>query len=553
MGEEKMKLTICGEEKEYEKGTQFVQIAEEYQERYADDIVLVSVNNRLRELHKKVKKAGELTFITTKDVIGRKTYRRSVTLLMQKALYNILGKEKSAVYVSHCISQAYYCELVQYGRPDEALLFKLKAEMLRMAEEKIPILKECIGTDEAVELFREFGMPQKECLLRYRRSSKVNTYSLDGYRDYFYGYMTMHTGYLKYFDLQLYGDGFVLMFPNHNTKETAPFCPSEKYFATLSQSREWGRTLGIHTIGSLNNAIVSGRIREIILIQEALMEQRIGQIAEKIASSGNIRFVMIAGPSSSGKTTFAHRLSVQLSALGLKPHPFSLDDYYLELEQTPKDENGRYNFECLEALDVELFNHDMSALLEGKAVGMPTFNFQKRKREYRGKELKLDEGELLIIEGIHGLNPKLSYSLPEESKFKIFISALTQINIDEHNYLPTKDGRLIRRIVRDARTRNTTAQQTIAMWDSVRRGEENYIFPFQDGADVMFNSALIYELAVLKLYAEPLLFQIEKSAPEYREAKRLLKFLDYFLPVPPEEIGSNSILREFIGGSTFHV
>ncbi len=307
--------------------------------------------------------------------------------------------------------------------------------------------------------------------------------------------------------------------------------------------------MGVHTVGSLNNAIVSGRIREIILIQEALMEQRIGQIV----SSGDIRFVMIAGPSSSGKTTFAHRLSIQLSALGLKPHPLSLDDYYLELEQTPKDENGRYNFECLEALDVELFNHDMSALLEKKAVGMSTFNFQKRKREYRGKEFKLGEGEILIIEGIHGLNPKLSYSLPEESKFKIFISALTQINIDEHNYLPTKDARLIRRIVRDARTRNTTAQQTIAMWESVRRGEENYIFPFQDAADVMFNSALIYELAVLKLYAEPLLFQIEKNAPEYGEAKRLLKFLDYFLPVSPEEIGRNSILREFIGGSTFHV
>lgn len=553
MGDEKIKLTICGEEKEYEKGTQFIQIAQEYQNRYSDDIVLVAVNNRLRELHKKVKREGELTFITTKDVIGRKTYRRSVTLLMQKALYNLLGKEKSTVYVKHCISQAYYCELVQYGRPDEAFLQKLKEEMLKMAEEQIPIYKECIGTDEAVELFHRLGMPQKECLLRYRRSSKVNTYSLDGYRDYFYGYMTIHTGYLKYFDLQLFGDGFVLMFPNHNTKETAPFCPSEKYYATLSQSREWGRTLGVHTVGSLNNAIVSGKIREIILIQEALMEQRIGQIAEKIVSSGDIRFVMIAGPSSSGKTTFAHRLSIQLSALGLKPHPLSLDDYYLELEQTPKDENGRYNFECLEALDVELFNHDMSALLEKKAVGMPTFNFQKRKREYRGKEFQLGEGEILIIEGIHGLNPKLSYSLPEESKFKIFISALTQINIDEHNYLPTKDARLIRRIVRDARTRNTTAQQTIAMWESVRRGEENYIFPFQDAADVMFNSALIYELAVLKLYAEPLLFQIEKSTPEYGEAKRLLKFLDYFLPVSPEEIGRNSILREFIGGSTFHV
>lgn len=553
MDGENVILTICGEEKEYGTGTQFAEIAREYQKEYEDDIVLVSVNNRLRELHKKVKHAGEVRFITTRDPAGRKTYRRSVTFLMQKALYNLLGREASKVCVLSCVSQAYYCELPCYGKPDEAFLKQVKEEMLSMAGERIPIMKECIGTDEAIERFGKYGMPEKECLFRYRRSSKVNIYSLGRYIDYFYGYMTMDTGYLKYFDLQPYSDGFVLMFPNRDTKKVEPFLPSAKYFDTVCQSRKWGQSMGIHTVGALNNAIVSGRMREVIMVQEALMERRIGQLAEMIAASKSHKFVMIAGPSSSGKTTFSHRLSIQLMALGLKPHPFSLDDYYLELPQMKKEPDGSYDFERLEALDVAQFNRDMSALLDGEEVELPSFNFQNRKREYRGRRMRLGKDDVLVAEGIHGLNPDLSRSLPEESKFKIFISALTQINIDEHNYLPTKDGRLIRRIVRDARTRNTTAQRTISMWNSVRRGEENYIFPYQDDADVMFNSALIYELAVLKLYAEPLLFQIEKSAPEYGEAKRLLKFLDYFLPVPGEEIAQNSILREFIGGSAFRV
>lgn len=289
------------------------------------------------------------------------------------------------------------------------------------------------------------------------------------------------------------------------------------------------------------------------MVQEALMERRIGQLAEMIAERRDCKFVMIAGPSSSGKTTFSHRLSIQLLALGLKPHPLSLDNYYRNREDAPKDEEGNFDFECLEALDVDLFNRDMAALLRGEAVELPSFNFKSGRREYKGKKISLGREDILIIEGIHGLNGSLSHALPEESRFKIFISALTQLNIDEHNYLPTTDGRLIRRIVRDARTRDTTARETIAMWNSVRRGEEQYIFPYQDEADVMFNSALIYELAVLKPYAEPLLFSIEKDAREYQEAKRLLKFLDYFLPMPSEAIAGNSILREFIGGSVFSV
>ncbi len=546
-------FTILGEKKEYKKGTKFADIAKEYQKEYKDDIVLVSLDNRLSELFKPAEKGGNLSFVTTGDTAGRKAYRRSVTLMMQKAVHHILGNDNSRVRVCHCISQAYYCELVNYGKPGEKFVEALKEEMRRMVEKEIPIMKDTLTTDDAVKLFHDLGMTDKERLFRYRRSSRVNIYSLDNYIDYFYGFMVPNTSYLKYFDVQIYGNGFVLMFPNENTKEVADFTPSAKHFETLKESSKWGQTMGIGTVGALNDAIASGRMQEIIMVQEALMEQRIGQLANQIKNAGSKKFVMIAGPSSSGKTTFSHRLSIQLSALGLKPHPLSLDNYYIVRTLCPRDAEGNFDFECLEALDVQKFNLDMCDLLAGKTVDMPTFNFKTGKREYKDRLMTLGDNDILVIEGIHGLNDKLSHTLPSESKFKIFISALTQINIDEHNYLPTTDGRLIRRIVRDARTRNTTAEETIAMWRSVRRGEEKYIFPFQESADVMFNSGLIYELAVLKAYAEPLLFHIDKDSKEYIEAKRLLKFLDYLLPVPSEDIAKNSIIREFIGGSMFNV
>lgn len=546
-------FTILGEKKEYKKGTKFADIAKEYQKEYKDDIVLVSLDDRLSELFKPAEKGGNLSFVTTGDTAGRKAYRRSVTLMMQKAVHHILGNDNSRVRVCHCISQAYYCELVNYGKPGEKFVEALKEEMRRMVEKEIPIMKDTLTTDDAVKLFHDLGMTDKERLFRYRRSSRVNIYSLDNYIDYFYGFMVPNTSYLKYFDVQIYGNGFVLMFPNENTKEVADFTPSAKHFETLKESSKWGQTMGIGTVGALNDAIASGRMQEIIMVQEALMEQRIGQLANQIKNAGSKKFVMIAGPSSSGKTTFSHRLSIQLSALGLKPHPLSLDNYYIDRTLCPRDAEGNFDFECLEALDVQKFNLDMCDLLAGKTVDMPTFNFKTGKREYKDRLMTLGDNDILVIEGIHGLNDKLSHTLPSESKFKIFISALTQINIDEHNYLPTTDGRLIRRIVRDARTRNTTAEETIAMWRSVRRGEEKYIFPFQESADVMFNSGLIYELAVLKAYAEPLLFHIDKDSKEYIEAKRLLKFLDYLLPVPSEDIAKNSIIREFIGGSMFNV
>lgn len=560
MQEKTITLTILGEKKEYPAGTSFLRIAQDYQETYPDDIVLVLYNARLRELNKCADEDGTVEFLTTADKTGKKAYRRSVTLLMQKAVHNLWGKEQVSVRVKYSIGQGYYCELVKREENTEKLvevsdekIRKLKNEMYQMVVSDIEIHKESINTDDAVALFHDLGMTDKEKLFRYRRSSRVNIYELDHYMDYFYGFMVPSTGYLRYYDVISYAEGFMLLFPDKNTKEVAPFVPAEKLFRTLKTSRDWGKMLEIDTIGALNDAIAAGKTQQLILTQEALFEERIGRLAEQIVSAKDRKFIMIAGPSSSGKTTFSHRLSIQLAAKGLNPHPFPLDDYYRNRDTCPRDENGELDLECLDALDVELFNHDMNELLSGKTVNLPIFNFKTGKREYKDKLMTLGKDDVLVIEGIHGLNDKLSYSLPIESKFKIYISALTQLNIDEHNCLPTTDGRLIRRIVRDARTRGTSAKETIAMWDSVRRGEEKYIFPFQEGADVMFNSALIYELAILKIYAEPLLFAIDKDCPEYLEAKRLLKFLDYFLPMPSDGINQNSILREFIGGSCFNV
>ncbi len=548
-------VKIQDEIRKYPEHTLFLQVARQFQDQYADDIVLVMYNGRLRELNREITEDGELSFVTTADNAGRKAYRRSVTLLMQRAVYNLAREAgvHTSVRVEHSIGQAYYCELMGDTQVTESYLEQLREEMRRIASEAWPIAKNSIQTDEAVKLFAEHGMRDKEKLFKYRRSSRVNIYSIGNYVDYYYGYMVPDTGYLNYFDLKLYDEGFVLCFPGKDTHQVEEFKPYNKLFHVLKESSKWSAMLEVNTVGALNDAIARGGIRDVILVQEALMERKIGEIAQQIATNADKKFVMIAGPTSSGKTSFSHRLSIQLMAQGLHPHPIALDDYYVNRVDTPRDEKGEYDFECLEAIDIELFNHDMTALMNGETVEMPTYNFKTGKREYRGNRKTLGKQDILVLEGIHGLNDKLSYSLPGSSKTKIYISALTQLNIDEHNNLPTTDGRLIRRMVRDARTRNITARETFARWDSVRRGEERHIFPFQEEADIMFNSALVYEIAVLKTYAEPLLFHIGQDCPEYMEAKRMLKFLDYFLPVPSDDVAKNSILREFIGGSCFNV
>ena len=550
-----IKVTINGETREYPKMTPYSEIIRDYEGKTEYPVILVTENGKLRELHKKLQHDCTLGFITAKDSAGRKTYRRSAIFILLKAIFDVAGKENvDHVVIHYSIGNALYFTMKGSATLDQELLDRVKVRMRELVDRKLPICKRSVSTDDAISMFHRHHMYDKEKLFNYRRSSAVNLYSIGSFEDYFYGFMANHTGYIKTFDLFLYEGGFVLQLPTQNEPDRIPeFKPREKIFRVQKESQEWGDKLDIATVGDLNEKVTRGGIQDILLIQEAMQEAKISEIASEIAAAGNKKFVMIAGPSSSGKTTFSHRLSIQLAAHGMKPHPIAVDNYFIDRHLTPVDEFGEKNFECLEAIDVEQFNKDMLELLEGKRVEMPVFNFKTGTREYKGDFLQLDKDDILVIEGIHGLNDRLSYALPKESKFKIYLSALTQLNIDEHNRIPTTDGRLIRRIVRDARTRGTSAKETIARWPSVRRGEEQNIFPFQEDADVMFNSALIYELACLKVYAEPLLFGIAKDEPEYTEAKRLLKFFEYFVPVPSEAVPNNSILREFIGGSCFNV
>ena len=548
-----IKVTVKGTQKEYKKGVSLFDISRDFASEYKYDIILGSIDGRLRELNKTVNYDCDVDFLTVGDGDGHKTYVRGMILVMLRAFERELGRADFQIKVEHSIGPALYCEADGIKLTNE-MIAGAKAKMREMITEDIPFKKRSVSTAEAIRLFRKKGMHDKEHLFKFRRTSRTNIYNFDGYEDYFYGYMPTSAGILKLFDMFPYGDGFMLNMPTPKNPDVLPeFEDLPLFFNTLQVANRWGKMMGIENVGNLNEEITHGNSSDIILIQEALIEKRIGEIAEMIRDSGNKKFIMIAGPSSSGKTTFSHRLSIQLRTLGFKPHPIGLDDYFKNREDTPKDEDGKYNFECLEALDVEQFNKDMTALLRGEEVELPTFNFKTGLREYKGNVKKLGPDDILVIEGIHGLNEKMSYSLPAESKFKIYISALTQLNIDEHNRIPTTDGRLLRRIVRDARTRGTNARNTIAMWPSVRRGEEQNIFPYQEKADVIFNSAMIYELPVLKQFVEPLLFGIDESCEEFTEAKRLLKFLDYFLCMNTENIPKNSLIREFIGGSIFNV
>ena len=548
-------VRVGEEERSYKEGTTYEEIAKQYQKDYENDIVLVFVNNKLQELPKKLNKDCTLRFVATSDTVGMATYQRSMSFMMVKAVYDIAGHDNiEKVRIDFSVSKGYYCTIEGKCKVDQKLLDQISQRMHSMIEEKMPIEKNTLHTDDAVSLFKKYGMTDKEKLFHYRRVSHVNVYKMNQFEDYYYGYMVPNAGYLKYFELYLYDEGFVLQMPTEKDPKTVPpFEPQHKLFQVLKESSKWGSMLNLDTVGDLNEQITGGDMQEVILVQEAMQEKRIAEIAAMIHQRPEIKFVLIAGPSSSGKTTFSHRLSIQLRALGMRPHPIAVDNYFVDREKTPRDEKGNYDFECIEAIDVELFNRQMTELLEGKEVSLPIFNFKTGKREFNTVSKKLGPNDVLVIEGIHCLNDALTYQLASENKFKIYISALTQLNIDEHNRIPTTDGRLIRRIVRDARTRGTSARNTIAMWPSVRNGEEKNIFPYQEEADVMFNSALIYELAVLKQYVEPILFGIDKDCPEYVEAKRLLKFLDYFVGISTDYIPTNSLLREFVGGGCFNL
>lgn len=550
-----MKVNVDGVEYIYPKGTLYQAIAADFQEGYAHDILLVNRNGKLCELHKALDRDCTLKMITVEEKPGMQTYERSVVFLMLKAFYDVVRKENvERVSVEYSISHALFIRAKGAFTLGQELLNQVEGRMRAISEQAVPIRKESINTDDAVELFRKTQMYDKAQLLSFRINSHVNIYFLDEFSDYFYGYMVPDTGYLKCFGLQLFESGFVLRLPDQkNPSQLGAFHPSMKVFRELYDATLRSEALHISNVAEMNGVISQGNATHMILAHEAMMEKKIGDIAGEIAARKDVRFVMIAGPSSSGKTTFSHRLSTQLLACGLHPHAIATDNYFKNRSETPLDQNGQYDFESLGAMDVEQFNADMTRLLRGETVEIPQFNFKKGVREYNGDYLTLGAQDVLVIEGIHCLNDQLSYSLPKESKYKIYISCLTTLNVDDHNYIPTTDARLLRRIERDARTRGYSARATIKMWPSVRRGEENNIFPFQDSADMIFNSALIYEIALLKPFVEPLLFGVPKDCEEYIEAKRLLKFLNYFLPIPADDVPKTSLMREFIGGGCYKV
>ena len=544
------------EEKSFISGVTLKEILDSFQLDNPSDYVAAFLNGTLKEMNWKVYKDATVEFISKASVIGFDLYKRSIVLLMLKAAKDVLCKPEGSyrIEVMYSLANGFFCRLVDTEvKVTEEFLQKVKSRMQELVKQDIPIGKRIAYTPDMRRRFLERDLPGKSALLKYRRASRTNVYYLDDYEDYYYGYMVPSTGCLDKFDLVSYDDGFVLVIPEKKTfsldkKYKAP----DKLYNVLRQSEDWGNKLNISCVGQLNDLIVSGWVNHLILMQEAFMEKQIANIAETIVKNDR-KIILIAGPSSSGKTTFSNRLSVQLGTFGMTPYPIAMDNFFKEREDTPRDADGKYDFECIEAMDLKLFNDTMSGLLEGKEMPMPTFDFTTGKKVYDGSTMKLKEGDVLVVEGIHALNPLSTEALPKDSNFKIYISALTQLNIDEHNRISTTDTRLLRRIVRDARTRGNSATKTISMWQSVRRGEEQNIFPFQEEADAMFNSAMIYELSAIKLYAEPLLFGVPEDSDEYYEAKRLLKFLDYFLGIDDKLIPQNSLMREFIGGGCFKV
>ena len=547
-------VMIKGAIHQYDKGVTFESIVKEYQEQFNNSIALVFFNGKMKELNKRLEKDGVISFITTKDSAGHNAYVRTAQMLLVKAVRDILREQGNSVHVKieFALGNAIYCSVHDGVRVTDEFALRVENEMKRLRDKNVPIIKKTYPIDDAIELFKRQGMRDKERLFHYRRGSTINVYSMEGYYDYFYGYMLPSAGYVNLLRIMAYNGGLLLILPRQeNPFELEEFEDQESLFEQLYLSTKWGDLVNISTVGDLNDAICGGNISDMILVQEALQERRIGEIAAQIFRRKETKFVMVAGPSSSGKTTFAHRLAIQLRSFGLRPHIISMDDYFVNREQTPIDIDGNYNYEVLEAVDIDLFMDDMLDLLDGNTVAMPQFDFKAGKRVYKGRFLKLEKDDILIIEGIHGLNPKASEDLPEKNKFKIYISCMTSLNIDEHNRIPSTDARLLRRMVRDARTRGNSAQHTFELWPKVRMGEDMNIFPFQDDADAVFNSVLIYELAVIKQFAEPLLFNVRQNEPAYYEAKRLLKFLEYFVGVDTASVPTNSLLREFVGGGCF--
>ena len=515
-------------------------------------ILAAYVDNELRELTYPIDQECTIAFLGLEAKDGYRIYQRSATFLLIRAAREILPGCR--VTIEHSLSNGLYGE-IHYSRAlVEKDLKDIEQRMQEIVERDEPFEKTSIAKEAARELFLKDNQLDKVNLLKYRESDYVNIYRSGWFHDYFYGYMTPSAGYLPQLKLKYYLPGFILQIPDSRSPEVIPPYKEQPKLASVHREAErWGDILKVGTVSALNDIVAAGRSGDLIRIAEALHEKKIAQIADLISERRDtLRVVLIAGPSSSGKTTFAQRLSIHMRVNGLQPVAVHLDDYFLDRENTPRNEQGEYDFEAIEAIDLDLFNTHLAQLIQGQEVEMPTFDFTSGKRQYTGKRLKVAHDQPIIVEGIHGLNDRLTESIPSGNKFKIYISALTQLNIDDHNRIPTTDVRLLRRMVRDHQFRSNSAENTLRRWGSVRQGERVNIFPFQEEADVMFNSALVYELAAIKGHAEPLLKTIDRWDPGYTEAKRLLKFLSYFLPLGEDDVPATSILREFIGGSCFH-
>ncbi|RUT78510.1 nucleoside kinase [Ancylomarina longa] len=540
------------EKRSYPVGTNLQSILEDTLLQLEGPILGAMVNNKIKELTYEIYKPKNVKFIDLTNQDGRRMYDRSLSFVLYKAIHDLYPGAKFRI--EHSVSNGLYCRLTNKNiilTPDD--IAQIKKQMLDIIQADIPFIREEIETEKAIQLFESHGLHEKTSLLRTRGNLYTSVYHLEDCIDYFYGFIAPSTGVLKVFDLLPFYRGMLLMSPQReNPDKVESYLEQEKMLKVFSEYKRWGKVLDISNIGDLNRYVADKNISELIKISEALHEKKISQIADKIRKKRkHTKLILISGPSSSGKTTFGKRLAIQLKVAGLNPVNLSLDNYFVDREHTPRDENGEYDFEALEALDIELFNQNLVDLLHGKEVELPKFSFEKGTRYYDGEKLKINGKQILVVEGIHALNPNLTPLIDLEAKFRIYISALTSISIDGHNRIPSTDNRLIRRIVRDYKYRNYSALDTISRWGSVRRGEQKNIFPYQEEADAMFNSALPYELGVLKRYAEPILKEIQPNKAEYSEANRLLKFFSYFLPICDDEIPPTSLMREFLGGSTF--
>ncbi|MCX6258671.1 MAG: nucleoside kinase [Bacteroidia bacterium] len=539
--------------KQYELGTSLFDVIKDQEIKLKYPILGAMVNNQLKELGYEIFKPKTIRFFDITTSVGLRMYQRSLCFVLYKAVKDLYPGNR--LKIEHTISGGLYCEIEGMDMEKPGLsgaIDKLKSRMTEIIKCDFPIIRQEMSTEEAIRIFEQNSMGEKANLLKTRGLMYSSVYHLDDTVDYYYGCLVPSTSYLSLFGLIKYYEGLLLICPDMSDPENLhTVIVQNKLFDIFREHKEWAKILNVPDVASLNQAVQQGYVGEIIKVAEALQEKKMAQIADTIYKNENVKIILIAGPSSSGKTTFAKRLSVQLRVLGLKPVQLSLDNYFVDRENTPKDEHGQYDFEAFETIDVALFNENIRDLLEGKEVHLPKFSFTNGSRHYVNEMLKISNDNVIIIEGIHALNPRLTPVIGPEKKFRVYVSALTQFGIDSHNRIPTTDNRLIRRIVRDHKYRGYSALDTLQRWESVRRGEDRNIFPFQEEAEVMFNTSLLFEFGVLKRYAEPLLGQVLENNQVYYEAKRLLKFLSYFLPISEREIPPTSILREFLGGSSF--